>query len=179
MQEKHVCWIHGETQHFVRRGYKPLCVRCRRETGMRLHKAEEISPEERRRDARRYAAKWRRKNAEKLRARQQNWYGSLRGRTYQLLKAAQARAMKSGALFTLNLDAMQRLVGEAVAAGRVTLDANHPESASLDRINCREGYRPENVQVVPAWYNFAKNKFDEAELRQAIFRWVREQEDFQ
>lgn len=41
----------------------------------------------------------------------------------------------------------------------------NPNTPSLDRVDSRGGYTQDNVQIVSAIYNYAKNQFTDAEVR--------------
>lgn len=93
---------------------------------------------------------------------------SLMGRASRLLKSARERAAKRGLPATITSE----WIAERIACGvcSVTgipfdLSTPHgPYTPSVDRINSREGYTPENTQIVVFIYNLAKRDWGHAEV---------------
>ncbi len=71
----------------------------------------------------------------------------------------------------VSVELLESLVTNALKTGMVTLNTNKPDTASLDRIVSSKGYTPDNVQIVPRWYNMAKLHFTETELLEAVHRF--------
>lgn len=94
-----------------------------------------------------------------------------RGRAGQLVNIAQHRARQAGLPLDITIPFILKLVNEAVALGHVTCEHDKPDTASLDQIVAGAGYVQTNVQIVPAWYNYAKHDFKATELLDAMSRW--------
>lgn len=67
---------------------------------------------------------------------------------------------------------LQAQIEEALARGEVSLNAGSPDLASVDQRIAGLGYHRANIQVVPLWYNFAKAQWTDAEVADAITKWV-------
>lgn len=72
----------------------------------------------------------------------------------------------------LSFDEARAKVKSATDAGDVDF-FNPFNRPSPDRIDNNRGYSAENVQVVPAWLNFAYHSWDKKLVEDAILKWAR------
>jgi hypothetical protein len=88
-------------------------------------------------------------------------YGrSLAGRASSLLKAAKRRAKAKGLKFSLTLDwvrgKLSAMTCEATGWMFVLAKGHHPFAPSIDRVDPRKGYTPDNCRMVLAAVNSLK-----------------------
>lgn len=100
-----------------------------------------------------------------------SWLITVDSCSRSLLRSANNRCKKLNLPFDLSLFWITQKVQEAVDAGLVTCETHNPMNASIDQIIPGKGYTQGNVQIVPAWYNFAKQDYPEKELLTAIDKW--------
>jgi len=117
-----------------------------------------------------YQREWRRRpeNRERLKAKAAAFYRTVDGRSYSLWSAAKHRARKANVPFVLAWQDVKALLVAALDARYVAINAGGHMSPSLDRIHPPDGYVLGNVQIVPFWYNMAKNKFKQADILEAV-----------
>lgn len=106
-------------------------------------------------------------------------YSDLDFRITQVVRTARSRAKKKGLPFDLDTDDIIRRVraGTCEATGvPFCLDdvgsQRNPFTPSLDRVDSRLGYTPDNVQVVCLGWNLMKTNFDVDLLAQFIDGWL-------
>jgi hypothetical protein len=90
-----------------------------------------------------------------------------KGAAYLLWKHAR-RGPRQPVPFSITRGYVLDLLMKAVAAGTVVLDKGGPMQASIDRKIPALGYVEGNIQIVPAWWNYAKHDWSEDELRNAM-----------
>lgn len=166
------CWLHGPTKHRVIGGHA-VCMACapRRRLSVeeKKQRAKERGLKYRQRMEREQPEEW----AARRRRGKRRWQtGTFRGRASSMFHAAQFRAKRDGRQITVSLPEVVALLRQALKDGSVVIGANSPLTASLDRIDPSLGYTPENVQVVPAWYNLGKKNYGETAFVDAVTRWA-------
>lgn len=115
-----------------------------------------------------------RDNREAIRAKQKEYYEnnpdtlkqkvkryskSPIGRAAQLIKAARTRAAQKGVEFSLSTEWLipKLELGICEVTGiKFSLESYSPFASSLDKVNPKGGYTPDNTQVVIKAYNYAK-----------------------
>lgn len=108
---------------------------------------------------------WRDQNADKMREHYRVWRSNTRaGRIRTFLDRAAVRSRQGDFPFALTKAHVAELLDEAVLSGAVTLEANRPTTASIDRLRPELGYVDGNVQIIPQWLNFAYHDFDKTEI---------------
>lgn len=137
-----------------------------------------------------YAKEWRKRNNAQVKANQKRWYAANKdrvlgarrkwpGRIREMVNSCRTRANKKGVVFALD----QEWEAEVCASLEVRpicqvtgslLELNtrsyrgghHPLAPSIDRIDPRKGYTPDNVRVVCCWVNLAKHTLDDKTFRE-------------
>lgn len=108
--------------------------------------------------------------------RQQRYFESIKGRALQLHTSARQRAQKYKLPFSITREWIEEklVAGECEVTGtplrlefRSDLQTN-PFAPSLDQKVARDGYTPENTQVVAYWYNRMKNDLTQTEALQIL-----------
>jgi hypothetical protein len=92
-------------------------------------------------------------------------------RAYRLLRAARSRACKNGLELSLTLDWVEERLKSGVCelTGIPFTEApRHPFLPSLDRIDPRRGYLPDNCRAILWMLNAAKQALPEPEFRSAL-----------
>ena len=128
--------------------------------------------------------KWRAKNRDRMaevnRRTAAKIATSLPLRIGRLLHMARLRAKDSGITYCLGKSEFARLMAQttcAVTGCEFVLEPaksgkqvgySHPMAPSIDRINPKRGYVKGNVRVVCVWFNLAKNRWTDAEFRDAL-----------
>lgn len=90
--------------------------------------------------------------------------GLFRRFTRELLSKARKRADRSTLTCTITIDFIREKVIEFCACNHYSLDANSPFRPSLDRIDNKFGYTPENVRIVWLIENYARNVFTDQQV---------------
>jgi hypothetical protein len=101
------------------------------------------------------------------RRRTNSYSRTLKGTALKLFRSAKKRAEKKGIPFAVTQQDLIVLVEVALAAGHVTLSGG-PRQASLDQKVAGAGYVLENLRVIPAWFNYARNAWSDEELYAAM-----------
>lgn len=96
---------------------------------------------------------------------------TLPGRARRLFNKATYRAQSLGVGCDLTYEFVLAKLTERYALGDISLESDRPDTASLDQRVAGLGYLQDNIQVVPWWYNAAKNRFTTEELTAAIESW--------
>lgn len=128
--------------------------------------------------ARRHADYVRRWRAEQ-RAKDPNWRPTKTRKTLkvrqsasQLLQRLMSRARQHARLDKVDLDFdrnyLNRLMRAAIDAGTCSQMLHSPCAASLDKIDTSKPISKDNLQIVPVWYNLAKNRWSMATLHEAM-----------
>ena len=79
------------------------------------------------------------------------------------------RSKRKGLEVGITRGELDALLKAALATGKFpTLQFGHPSSPSPDRKDSTKGYVPGNVQIVPLWYNYAKNRWPEEQVHAAM-----------
>lgn len=92
-------------------------------------------------------------------------------RLEKLLKAARIHARGDGVTLDFGAEELRELLSAALSKGAVVAEPNLPHTASLDKIDPTIPICLANIQVVPWWYNRAKWRWSEAQLRDAIAKF--------
>lgn len=71
-----------------------------------------------------------------------------------------------------DLEWLTKRIKEKLDAGVVSLDRRSPNYASIDQRIGGLGYHRDNIQIVPLWYNLAKWQWSDAEISDAVTKWV-------
>ena len=66
---------------------------------------------------------------------------------------------------------LRMMLNEEIRKGILTV-THGPMQASLDKIEVAKPISRSNIQIVPLWYNHAKHKWPENEVREAIKRFA-------
>ena len=116
------------------------------------------------------------KRKEQRRVATRKYRNTAHGRSRVLLKDARHRARKKRLKCTITVDWLESRISEGVCEVSglplVISAKKSPWTPSLDRINPRKGYTPENTRVVVWLYNMAKGDHsddDVSQLMEALF----------
>jgi hypothetical protein len=99
--------------------------------------------------------------------RARSYSRTVKGTARKLLRSAVKRAEKKGLPCTIVQQDLIPLIEAALAAGHVTLSGG-PRQASLDQRIAGAGYVLPNLRIVPAWFNYARHRWDDDELYSAM-----------
>lgn len=111
-------------------------------------------------------------NKDHILAKSQKIHSSVEGRSKNLLKSAQRRAIKNGLEFSITYERIcySLLIGACERSG-IPFDLNpngdtfrNPFAPSIDRIDSFKGYTPNNIQVVCNFYNTGKGQHSDEEF---------------
>lgn len=124
-----------------------------------------------------YEAKWRLENAEHLKKRAAN--RRLEKRAMCLIAAARVRCRNKGILF--DLDEFSEALQDRIDVGRCELSGvafdlspgRKPTSPSLDRIDPKKGYTPENVRVICHALNAGLGDWGEDAFAMIVTEWIK------
>lgn len=131
-----------------------------------------------------YMDRWRNNNRKKINKNQKLYHSTLKGRASVLLNAAKKRAKQRNEQFCLSLnDVVQGLRLKKCSKTGLKFDFStdnrgkkyqiNPLSPSIDKINPDDIYKPENVQYVCSWFNFAKGQMTEDDLKFFCKRYLK------
>ncbi len=76
--------------------------------------------------------------------------------------------------FVLDWDAawLAEELRKGIARGEYSIKPRHPTTASIDQFIPGLGYHKANIQIIPLWFNFAKNAWAQDDVELAIARWM-------
>jgi hypothetical protein len=89
----------------------------------------------------------------------------------KMLREIRGRCRKDGYQTDVTREWICEQITAGLAAGTLRIGARSPWTPSIDQRYPGLGYVVGNVQIVPFWFNLAKNNFDEAEISAAIKAW--------
>ena len=163
----------GEMKEPSRTKPRKYCRRCSEAT-------QKITRNERKRRYRQFAPVAEITEAEREARNARQRAGYTKGRTSalfrarKLLHAAAARAACRNESVTLDAAFVAAKIeqGCPILGMPFDLEGNglSPLAPSLDRIDSKKGYTPENTRVVAAFVNYAKNRWSDTEFRWLIAR---------
>lgn len=131
-----------------------------------------------------YERAYRERNREKIQEKWRLWDRARRGcprrKAVELVAAARSRARRRGFEFDIDADFIEQkiLLGKCEATGiDFVIEANHPRTPSIDRIDSAIGYSKDNVRVTCFMYNQAKRDWTHEDLLMFCREFTRNADD--
>lgn len=121
-----------------------------------------------------YHIQYRLNNKDKTEQYNKIYASSLKGSSTILLSAAKNRSKLNNLEFDLDKHFIKTLLDTALDKWKdqITLDVHAPHRVSLDRIDTNGGYTKDNVQIIPAWLNYAYMDYDKTIVDMLIINYV-------
>jgi hypothetical protein len=182
-RERHPDRVRESSKKYAQRNRKKIAAR---EAAWRSENPEYHRQwrEANREKLREYERKYREENRERVQANRRRYdekrRGDSRRKAVELVAAARNRAKKRGLAFELEIDLIHEKIvsGNCEATGLpFIVEASHPQTPSIDRVDSSGGYTLDNVRVVCFMYNQAKRDWTHDQLLNFCRAFVKNADD--
>lgn len=104
----------------------------------------------------------------------EKYFTSLEGSVVKLLDSCRRRCKNKKLQFDIDKEFIVDLVNKTIekCPNIFSMQPHSPKKISIDQIVCGKGYTQDNVQIIPAWLNFAYNDYNKTEVDDAIIEYA-------